>query len=32
VKVIAALKKALQQYSEVCEAETGSPKKPLHEW
>ena len=32
VKVIAALKKALEVYSKVPNAETGTPKKPLHEW
>jgi hypothetical protein len=32
LKVVAALKNALIQYSEVPEAETGTPKKPLHEW
>ena len=32
LKVVAALKNALKQYSEVPEAETGTPKKPLYEW
>jgi hypothetical protein len=32
LKVVVALKKALEAYSEVPEAETGTAKKPLHEW
>jgi hypothetical protein len=32
LKVVAALRKALERYSEMPEAETGTLKKPLHEW
>ena len=31
-KVVVALTDALRQYSEVPGTETGTPKKPLHEW
>jgi hypothetical protein len=31
-KVVAALTKAIEEYSRVPEAETGTPKKPLNEW
>src|SRR5207302_2347987 len=31
-KVVAALTKALNAYSQVPEADTGTPKRTLHEW
>jgi hypothetical protein len=31
-KVVTALKKAIDDYSQVPEAETGTPNKPLYKW
>ena len=31
-KVISALKQALEAYSKIPEADTRTPRKPLHEW